>query len=152
MLYTHCPVAETTHCLQRPMFSFFLRNRTLIWCGVTFPTLPWGNISSGWWDIWRNCWKFVEASLEEKKTAKQRPFALYLSSHLPACSVDIMVGISASILGHELTIGRWNKKLRVGVPNFWGVTTADLPTTNLFSNEWNINFYLISAIVGGSWC
>lgn len=44
----------------------------------------------------------MEVSLKEKEIAQESAFALYLSSHLPLCSVDVMVGISASILGHEL--------------------------------------------------
>lgn len=78
----------------------------------------------------------MEVTLKEKETAEGSPFVHCLSSHLPACSVDIIVGISASILGHKLAIERWSKELPgEWVPNFCAVTTPDLPTTRLLLSE-----------------
>lgn len=52
----------------------------------------------------------MEVSLKERESRRKIPLPLYLPSHLPACGVDIVVGISMSILNHELTIERSSKK------------------------------------------
>lgn len=78
----------------------------------------------------------MEASLKEKKRQQKKDTLSFISSYLPVYSVDIVVGVSAPFLGHELMRERWSKKLK----GEWVLISGELPhqnlsTTNLLSNK-----------------